>query len=145
MITEVDDLGHVWIFNVIQQHLQSLCEITELYGLIFTDLYRAVRYPLLYYLLLLKLSAALKIKDTEIVAYSQIFIKKQVDILISKNQALQILYLKHCVYKTTYRIASNYGQSRTNAWSHLVAGGNSIITKINTRSQINARSFVGPQ
>ena len=24
---------------------------------------------------------------------------KQVDILISKNQALQILYLKHCVYK----------------------------------------------
>ena len=25
----------------------------------------------------------------------------QVDILISKNQALQILYLKHCVYKTT--------------------------------------------
>ena len=27
--------------------------------------------------------------------------KKQVDILISKNQALQILYLKHCIYKTT--------------------------------------------
>ena len=27
--------------------------------------------------------------------------EKQVDILISKNQALQILYLKHCVYKTT--------------------------------------------
>ena len=26
---------------------------------------------------------------------------KQVDILISKNQALQILYLQHCVYKTT--------------------------------------------
>ena len=26
---------------------------------------------------------------------------KQVDILIPKNQALQILYLKHCVYKTT--------------------------------------------
>ena len=26
--------------------------------------------------------------------------KEQVDILISKNQALQILYLKHCVYKT---------------------------------------------
>ena len=26
---------------------------------------------------------------------------EQVDILISKNQALQILYLKHCVYKTT--------------------------------------------
>ena len=25
----------------------------------------------------------------------------QVDILISKSQALQILYLKHCVYKTT--------------------------------------------
>ena len=23
---------------------------------------------------------------------------KQIDILISKNQALQILYLKHCVY-----------------------------------------------
>ena len=28
-------------------------------------------------------------------------IAKQVDILISKNQALQILYLKHCVHKTT--------------------------------------------
>ena len=27
--------------------------------------------------------------------------EKQVDILISKNQALQILYLKHYVYKTT--------------------------------------------
>ena len=27
--------------------------------------------------------------------------EKQVDILISKNQALQVLYLKHCVYKTT--------------------------------------------
>ena len=26
---------------------------------------------------------------------------KQVDILISKNQALQILYLKHCVYNET--------------------------------------------
>ena len=26
---------------------------------------------------------------------------EQVDILISKNRALQILYLKHCVYKTT--------------------------------------------
>ena len=26
---------------------------------------------------------------------------KQVNILISKNQALQILYLKHCIYKTT--------------------------------------------
>ena len=29
------------------------------------------------------------------------YIPKQVDILISKNQALQILYLKNCVYKTT--------------------------------------------
>ena len=27
---------------------------------------------------------------------------KQVDILISKNQALQILYLKHCVYNINY-------------------------------------------
>ena len=27
--------------------------------------------------------------------------REQVDILISKNQTLQILYLKHCVYKTT--------------------------------------------
>ena len=26
---------------------------------------------------------------------------EQVDILISKNQALQILYLKHCVHKIT--------------------------------------------
>ena len=28
------------------------------------------------------------------------FSVKQVDILISKKQVLQILYLKHCVYKT---------------------------------------------
>ena len=28
-------------------------------------------------------------------------IEKQVDILISKNQALQMLYLKHHVYKTS--------------------------------------------
>ena len=34
---------------------------------------------------------------------------KQVDILISKNQVWQILYLKHCVYKTTYRIAGKFG------------------------------------
>ena len=27
--------------------------------------------------------------------------QKQVDILISKNQVLQILYIKHCVYKAT--------------------------------------------
>ena len=27
--------------------------------------------------------------------------RKQVDILISKNQALQMLYLKHYVYKTS--------------------------------------------
>ena len=36
----------------------------------------------------------------EIAKYVRIAIlnQKQVDILISKNQALQILYLKHCVY-----------------------------------------------
>ena len=28
----------------------------------------------------------------------------QVDILISKNQALQILYLKHCIYRAVSRI-----------------------------------------
>ena len=28
-----------------------------------------------------------------------------------------------CVYIHTYRIASNYGWSRINSWSHLVAGG----------------------
>ena len=34
--------------------------------------------------------------------YSSIlYLHEQVDILISKNQVLQILYLKHCVYKTT--------------------------------------------
>ena len=33
--------------------------------------------------------------------YMHVLDRKQVDILISKNQALQILYLKHCVYKTT--------------------------------------------
>ena len=41
-----------------------------------------------------------------------------------------------------YCIASNYGQSCLNIWSHLVAGGNSIITKINTGCQINAGYFV---
>ena len=58
---------------------------------------------------------------------------------------------KVCLYfLLLYRIASNYGRSRINAWSHLVAGGNSIITKINAGSQINAGSrinagsFVGP-
>ena len=34
---------------------------------------------------------------------------KQVDILISKNQVWQILYLEHCVYKTTYHIAGKFG------------------------------------
>ena len=29
-----------------------------------------------------------------------VFVRQQVDILISKNQVLQILYLKHHVYKT---------------------------------------------
>ena len=29
-------------------------------------------------------------------------LRKQVDILISKNQALQILYLKHCVHNLNY-------------------------------------------
>ena len=31
----------------------------------------------------------------------RVTIGKQVDILISKNQVLHILYLKYCVYKTT--------------------------------------------
>ena len=45
-----------------------------------------------------------------------------------------------------YRIASNYGRSRINDWSHLVAGENSIITKINDAgSRINAGSFVSLQ
>ena len=30
-----------------------------------------------------------------------VYLMQQVDILISKNQVLQILYLKNCVYKTT--------------------------------------------
>ena len=47
--------------------------------------------------------------------------------------------------KPIYRIALNYSRSRINAWSRLVTGGNSIITKIKARSQINAGSFVGPQ
>ena len=32
-----------------------------------------------------------------------------------------IEYVVYCVFE--YRIASNYGRSRINAWSHLVAGG----------------------
>ena len=44
-----------------------------------------------------------------------------------------------------YRIASNYGRSRINAWSHFMAGENSIIAKINAGSRINARSFVVSQ
>ena len=38
------------------------------------------------------------------------------------------------VSASNYCIASNYGQSHINAWLHLVAGGNSIITKINAGS-----------
>ena len=33
-----------------------------------------------------------------------VMLTKQVDILISKNQALQMLYLKHCVHKTSKNI-----------------------------------------
>ena len=41
------------------------------------------------------------LKDYMHIVYKCIPIQKQVDILISKNQALQILHLKHCVYKAT--------------------------------------------
>ena len=41
-----------------------------------------------------------------------------------------------------YCITLNYGQSHINTWSCLVAGRNSVITKINVWSRINARSFV---
>ena len=44
-----------------------------------------------------------------------------------------------------YCISLNYGRSRINAWSHVVAWRNSIIIKINAKSRINAGSFVGPQ
>ena len=37
-----------------------------------------------------------RVKSVPSVLYGQ-----QVDILISKNQALQVLYLKHCVYNET--------------------------------------------
>ena len=39
-------------------------------------------------------------KEKSMIKYSE-GKEKQVDILISKNQALKILHLKHCVYKTT--------------------------------------------
>ena len=45
---------------------------------------------------------------------------------------------KSYVFICNYCIASNYGRSCINTWSHLVAGGNSIITKINAGSRINA-------
>ena len=51
---------------------------------------------------------------------------------------LDVLYTSTQVV-LNYHIASNYG------WSHLVAGANSIITKINAGCRINARSLVGPQ
>ena len=46
--------------------------------------------------------------------------------------------------KFNYHIASNYGQSRINAWCRLVVRGTSIITTINAGSRINARPFVDP-
>ena len=55
----------------------------------------------------------------------------------------KLLYIQQ--QTQTYRIASNYGRSRINAWSRLVAGGNSVITKINAGYRINTGSFVGPQ
>ena len=45
----------------------------------------------------------------------------------------------------TYHISLNYSRSHINAWCHLVAGGSSIIAKINAGFQINAGSFVDPQ
>ena len=48
------------------------------------------------------------------------------------------------VSASNYHIASNYGQFHINAWPRLVAGGNSIITKINVGSGINTGSFVAP-
>ena len=43
---------------------------------------------------------------------------------------------------THTRIALNYSQSCINAWSRLVAGENSNITKINARSRINTGFFL---
>ena len=54
--------------------------------------------------------------------------------------------LQFCLYvPCSYRIASNYGRSHINAWSGLVAGENSIITKINDGSLINAGFFLRSQ
>ena len=52
-------------------------------------------------------------------------------------------YVLMYVHVCNYRIALNYDQSRINAWSRLVAGEISNITKINAVSRINAGSFVG--
>ena len=37
-------------------------------------------------------------------SYNIITFWKQIDIIISNNQALQILYLKHCVYKQQHNL-----------------------------------------
>ena len=39
------------------------------------------------------------------------------------------LLINPLIYILTYRNALNYGHSRLNAWSHLVARENSVITK----------------
>ena len=42
------------------------------------------------------------LKDNDLITNQQL--QEQVDILISKNQALKILYLKHCVYNETNKL-----------------------------------------
>ena len=61
------------------------------------------------------------------------------------NARQELDFIQKVLTYFVYLIASNYGRSCINAWSRLVARENSIITKINAGSQINAGSFVGSQ
>ena len=62
-----------------------------------------------------------------------------------KTRLFQYVITDINLFKANIPYSLNYSWSRINAWSRLVTGGNSIITKIKARSQINAGSFVGPQ
>ena len=60
----------------------------------------ACRFKQLY----LKESRAKRLREEEDSTISILPLKKQVDFLISKNQVLQIIYLKHHVHETLYYI-----------------------------------------
>ena len=59
------------------------------------------------------------------------------DYTVTVHNMLHLVCHVTITYIHAYRIASNYGLSRINAWSRLKAGGNSIIIKINWRRVSN--------